>query len=189
MNENDLSPTDRLFAAVADGSLSGVEKACEDGANVNAVNSNNDTPLFIACSKGFAHIVELLLEQPDIDITKGGYYYHRQNPAGCVAPPRGKPKYHATPLCAAVEEGYGHIALMLLEHEEGDKYLQPNDEWETTIARAFDQWHISPVLFSLIQAAMGADRKFLLFTLQKVIEYGVDEFQGNAKELAAILKQ
>lgn len=189
MSKIDLSPTNRLFAAVADGSLSGVAEACEAGANVNAVNSKNETPLFLACENGFAHIVEQLLEQPDIDITKGGYDYHRQAPAGCVAPPRGKPQYHTTPLCAAVEGGYGRIVKMLLDHEDGDKYLQPNDEWETTIARAFEHWYISSELGSLIKAAMMADRKFLLFTIQKIIEYGVDYFYGNAKELAALLKR
>lgn len=190
MSENDLSPTDRLFAAVADGSLSGVKKACEAGANVNAANSSwNETPLYIACKKGFAHIVELLLEQPDIDITKGGYDFYRQTPAGCVCAPYGEPEYHMTPLCAAVEGKYGRIVEMLLEHDDGDKYLQPNDEWETTIARAFNRWHISSELTTLIEAAMMSDRKFLLFTMQKVIEYGVDRFQGNAEKLAALLKQ
>ncbi len=190
MNVTDLSPTDRLFAAVADGSLSGVEKACEDGANVNAVNSSwNETPLYIACKKGFAHIVELLLKQPDIDITKGGFDFYRQTPAGCVCAPIGEPEYHTTPLCAAIEGEYGRIVNMLLQHEDGDKYLLPNDEWETTIARAFDQWHISSELSSLIQAAMTSDRKFLLFTIQKVIEYGVDRVLGNAEELAALLKK
>lgn len=99
------------------------------------------------------------------------------------------PEYHATPLCAAVQCGYCRIVEMLLHHEDGDKYLQPNDEWETTIARAFDSWKVSPALDILIEHAMMSERNFLLFTLQKLIKYGVDGFRGNTEALVALLKR
>ncbi len=188
MNENDLTPTDRLFVAIADGSLSGVEEACEAGAVVNAVNSKNETPLFIACREGFAHIVDYLLKQPGIDITKGGYCYSRQELLAFV-PDEQNLKYLATPLCAAVESDNCRIVKMLLKHEEADKYLQPNEAWEKTIASAFGLLFISPTLEILIKVAMKSDRKFLQFTMQKVMDNGLNSVLRNDEKLALLLKQ
>lgn len=193
MNEFALSPTERLFEAIIDGSISGVESACEDGANVNAVNSRNETPLYIACKEGFAHIVEYLLDCPDIDITKGGYDYDRQIVGGIVYTPEDVPKYHVTPLSAAVSDGNHRIVNMLLNHERCHEYLQPNEDWETAIARTFNPDGLSPCLATLIDYAKMTDRKLLNFTIQKVVDYGVDWYPmwyyEDNNPLSELLKQ
>ena len=57
-----------LFDAIGSYDYDEVENALNNGANVNALNNNGDTPLILAIKSEDIDMVYLLLERPDIDI-------------------------------------------------------------------------------------------------------------------------
>ena len=57
-----------LFDAIGIYDYDKVENALNNGANVNALNNNGDTPLILAIKSEDIDMVYLLLERPDIDI-------------------------------------------------------------------------------------------------------------------------
>ena len=57
-----------LFDAIEIDDAYKVEEALNNGANVNALNNNGDTPLILAIKLEDIDMVYLLLERPDIDI-------------------------------------------------------------------------------------------------------------------------
>ena len=64
------------------------------GCDVNTMNRQGSTPLCVACEQGDTEIIEMLLEQPGMDVNAG---------------------YARLPLHAAVGHGHQAIALKLLE--------------------------------------------------------------------------
>jgi len=67
-----VSPNERLINAAADGSISRVQSALADGANVNAKRSAGTTALHYASSRGYLEIVQLLVESgADVNVRGG----------------------------------------------------------------------------------------------------------------------
>ena len=51
------------------GNLAEVREALASGEDVNSKDENNRTGLMLAVSGGHNNVVELLLDQPDVDLT------------------------------------------------------------------------------------------------------------------------
>ena len=47
----------------------------ENEIDVNKSNRSGNTPLYLACARGYFEIVKLLLSHPKIDINKSNLYY------------------------------------------------------------------------------------------------------------------
>lgn len=65
-----MKPADqKLFDAISESSLKGVEAALAEGADVNSRESlNNRSPLHVAASKGLDAIVDRLVDQPGVNV-------------------------------------------------------------------------------------------------------------------------
>ncbi|MBR5888306.1 MAG: ankyrin repeat domain-containing protein [Akkermansia sp.] len=194
MSKTTSSPNKKLHVACIDGSLKGVQKAIKAGADINAVEPEEGSALFVACREGHSHIVEYLLEQPGIDIMQGGYDTSSQILAGDVQvlggvscePIVDLSRVPLTPLSIAVSRGYRDIVAMLLEHNDSCKYL--GLEWEGVIAQACEPDSGIHCLDLLIDAA-DYDRELLVFTFQHIFKHFRYYNKSSVQKLAAVFKQ
>ena len=203
MSKTTSSPNKKLHVACIDGSLKGVQKAIKAGADINAVEPEEGSALFVACREGHSHIVSYLLEQPGIDIMQGGYDTSSQILDGTPPVLDGTPPVPGgvscepivdlswiplTPLGIAVSRGYRDIVAMLLEHNDSCKYLEPGLEWEGVIAQACEPDSGIHCLDLLIDAA-DYDRELLVFTFQHIFKQFSYYNKSSVQKLAAVFKQ
>lgn len=86
---------EKLLSAIAINKIDGVLLALRDGADINAIDENGDTPLYKAVCAGYIHVVGLLLELgADIDAINS---------------------YDNSALHGAVRAGHEDIAKMLIK--------------------------------------------------------------------------
>lgn len=112
-------PTTDLFGASWSGDVTAAAKAIKEGADVNAVDFRNNTPLWIAAHKGHDGVVELLLNN------KADINYVDENTG-------------QTALMGAVYGGSGKIKIIkeLLAHGADTKVITDADIDESNISDA-----------------------------------------------------
>mgnify|MGYP005996091633 CR=1 FL=1 len=94
------STNEALFAVAESGDVAAVRVLLDNGANINAVNSYNETALMHAASQGHANVVKLLLDNcADVDVNAVDIY-------------------GAKALMYAAHNGYKNIVELLLDHNK-----------------------------------------------------------------------
>ena len=148
MSKTSKSSTDKLFKAIWNRSLKGVQSAVDEGADINAMHTDWGTPLFICSQFNHSRIARFLLSCPGIDILKGELSIYPQGGAGCYYPLT-REEHNTSPLYAAIIADNTSIARMILAHPDKDKYLGDKENWRSIIKGAFNH-NTSPVTLSVL---------------------------------------
>lgn len=186
MKNNPPTPTEKLIKATANGSLKGVKAAIEAGADVNGADPTWGTALYTTCRDNHPRIARYLLSCPGIDITKGLTFFCPQGVAGLYYSPNHE-EYNHTPLYAAIEESNLSVAKMLLTHADKGKYLQADENWESTVKGAFNYGFCRFALNLLLDAASPYPQLHQ-FTISTAVELAFS-YRRVAPELASLLKR
>ena len=110
--ENCTSETASLIGPCRNGHTQEVKRLIESGVNINHMDLFNQTGLMWAVAKGHNNIVELLLSQPDIDLTVQSFNDN-------------------TVLHEAVEANNVEALLMLLDHPRHGNIEARNNDGKT----------------------------------------------------------
>lgn len=165
MDKKILSPTDKLFKAIWNRSLKGVQAAVAEGADVNTMNTNWETPLYLCSEFNHSRIARFLLSIPGIDILKGRLSQWPQGIAGICIPLTNE-LHNRTPLYAAIIARNTSIARMILAHPDKDKYLGDTENWQSIIKGTFN-YSFSPDALAVLLEAAKPYPKLFQFTIDK----------------------
>lgn len=185
MKKKTLTPSENLIQAVVKGSLKGVKAAIEAGADVNTYDETWGTALYTAAQFNHTRIARYLLTCPGIDITKGEVSHYPQGVAGIICL-HDDEQYNHTPLYTALHNGNLSIAQMLLTHPDKGKYLQADENWESTIEDTFNYSFSGYTLNFLLDASLPYPQLHQ-FTVTTAVKQAFSH-RELASELAELLR-
>lgn len=185
MSETSKSSTDKLFKAIWNRSLKGVQSAVDEGADINAMHPDWGTALYICSQFNHSRIARFLLSCPGIDILKGQLSIYPQGVAGCYYPLT-REEHNTSPLYAAIIADNTSIARMILAHPDKDKYLGDKENWKSIIKGAFNHY-TSPVTLSVLLDAAKVYPKLFKLTVAEM-KRNADFWRRDISEIEDLIK-